>query len=311
MVRINNPIVGKNQTSFKERLLTDQNIINVSFASTHPGGFYDASTVNIQGQDENLRMRTLWSDENLLETLDIQMAAGRYFKKETPSDSINSVVLNETAIRQLGWTKEQALGKRVILSQFDSIYKEVIGIVRDFHFTSLKESIEPLIISYSLEGRRLLVKLKAESLKQSVASVEQIWNSYESGFPMEMVFVDEVLGRLYSNEANQVKLFSLFSVISVFIACLGILGLASFIAAQRKKEIGVRKVLGASAGQVSILLTKDLLKLVAIANVLAFPLAYWMFDKWSQSFAYRAPFDPVIFVIGAAAVTFIALTIIG
>ena len=119
---------------------------------------------------------------------------------------------------------------------------------------------------------------------------------------MELVFLDDVLGRLYRGEANQGKMFRVFSIISVMIACLGILGLSTYIAVQRKKEIGIRKVLGASAGQLSILLTKDLLQLVLLANILAIPVAYFILAKWSESFAYRAPFDPFLFVVGAVSV---------
>jgi putative ABC transport system permease protein len=309
-IRINNPVMGENLQSLKDRVLAEKNVINASFTSGHPGGFYDASTVMVEGREENLRMRTLWADENLLGTLNIKMVAGRFFAKDRTSDRTGSVVLNETAVRQLGWSPDEALGKRVMSAQFDSTYKEVIGIIQDYHFESLKEVIEPMIISNSETSRSLLVKVSGGNLSQTVSTIEGIWNSYASGFPIELVFLDDVLGRLYSGEANQGKLFRVFSIISVMIACLGILGLSTYIAVQRKKEIGIRKVLGASTGEVSMLLTKDLLQLVLLANMLAIPIAYLILAKWSESFAYRAPFDPLLFVVGAAAVTVIALIIV-
>jgi putative ABC transport system permease protein len=140
--------------------------------------------------------------------------------------------------------------------------------------------------------------------------IEKIWNSYESGFPIEMVFLDDVIGRLYAGEANQGKMFRVFSGISVLIACFGILGLSTYIAVQRKKEIGIRKVLGASTSQLSILLTKDLVALVLLANMLAAPLAYLILKKWSENFAYRATFEPLIFLLAALLVTAIALVIV-
>jgi len=158
---------------------------------------------------------------------------------------------------------------------------------------------------------QLLVKMSGNNIKQSVANLEKLWSSYNTGFPLEFVFIDDVLDRLYTAEKVQGKIFTVFSIISVAIACLGILGLASYIAAQRKKEIGIRKVLGATTNQVSVLLMKDLLRLVLIANLLAVPIGYWAMEKWSQGFAYRVALHPGIFIIGALAVFVIAMLIVG
>ena len=159
-------------------------------------------------------MRTLWTDEDLLTTMNIGIVEGRYFAKEFPADSASSVVLNETAVRQLGWTPEEALGKRVKLAQFDSVYQQVIGVVKDYHFTSLKERIEPLVIGYRPNGRNLLLKFSETNLQDAVASLEKLWGSYQTGFPMEFSFLDDTLGSLYVRETVQGKLFSVFSIIS-------------------------------------------------------------------------------------------------
>ena len=309
-IQVNNQLMIEKAQSFSNRLLADKNIISASYASGHPGGFYDASTVRVEGVEQNLRMRTLYTDENFLETLDIHLTAGRFFSKEFPGDSTRSTILNETAVRQLGWSPEEAIGKRVMLSQFDSAYKEVIGVIDDYHFTSLKEVIEPLIISYRQGSRNLFVKVSGTNVREAVAGIEQIWNSYQSGFPIETNFLDEVIGKLYADEMNQGKMFRIFSAISVMIACFGILGLSTYIAVQRKKEIGVRKVMGASIGQLSFLLTKDLLQLVLLANIFAIPVAYVVLDMWSQSFAYRAPLNPLLFLLAGALVTAIAAVIV-
>src|SRR5687768_6901113 len=133
-------------------------------------------------------------------------------------------------------------------------------------------------------------------IPRAVANLERVWNSYNTGFPLDFVFVDDVIGRLYSAEAVQGKIFTLFSIISVLIACLGILGLGTYIASQRKKEIGVRKVLGATTQQVSVLLMKDLLILVLVANVIAIPVGYWAMEEWLQGFAYRIGLHPFVFI---------------
>lgn len=311
IVKVNNPVIQRNQKSFKERVLQKGQVESASLASGHPGGFYDATTVNIEGQEENLRMRTLWADEDLLNTMNIRLVKGRFFTREFPADSAYSVVLNETAVRQLGWTTEEALGKRVMLAQFDSVYKHVVGVVKDYHFTSLKERIEPLVIAHRPRGNNLILKLAGSDLHQSVSSIEEIWDSYDTGFPMELTFQDDALGRMYTRETTQGKMFSVFSFISLTIACLGILGLASFMAEQRRKEIGIRKVLGATVNQLSLLLAKDLLSLVLLANIIAMPLGYWAIEKWSENFAYKVAVSPLIFLAGAITVLIIAAAIIG
>ncbi len=311
LVRLNNPVIRKAAESFKEALSQNPQVGSVSFSSGHPGGFYDASTVTVQGQEENLRMRTLWADEDLPVTMNIELLAGRFFQHDIGADTAASLVLNETAVRELGWTPGEAIGKQLKVAQFDSLYKTVIGVVKDYHFTSVKEKIEPLIIACGHNGANVLIKLEGNDLQQAVATLEGIWNTYETGFPMEMVFLDETLSRLYASERVQAKMFSIFSTISLVIACLGIFGLATFIAAQRRKEIGIRKVLGATVSQLSLLLMSDLLKLVLVANVIALPLGYWAIREWSAGFAYRVPLSPVIFIGGCAIILIISLAIVG
>lgn len=311
LVRLNSGVIRDARLSFKERLLGKGDFESVSLASGHPGGFYDASTVTIQGEEENIRMRTLWTDEDFLNTMNIELVAGRFFMKETPADSASSVVLNETAVREIGWTMEEAIGKRIQVAQFDSLYKTVVGVIKDYHFTSVKQKIEPLILACSHDGGNALIKLEGNDLQRSVASLEELWNTYQTGFPLEMTFLDETLNRMYKSESVQAKMFSIFSSISLFIACLGIFGLATFIAAQRKKEIGVRKVLGATVNQLAVLLMRDLLKLVLLANLIAIPLGYWAIGEWSSNFAYRVTLSPTILLGGSAIIIVISLVIVG
>jgi len=311
VVRLNNGVINRERLSFRQSLLRENEFSTASLTSGYPGGFYDATTVHIRGEVENIRMRTLWTDCEFLETMGLSMVAGRFFSRAFPSDSVNAVVLNETAVRQLGWTPEEALGKQVTLAQFDSVYKEVVGVIEDYHFTSLKQKIEPLIISNFDRGRNLLVKVSGENIPDAIARLEQVWASFNTGFPIDFVFQDEVIGRLYEAEAVQGRIFTVFSIISVLIACLGILGLGTYIASQRKKEIGIRKVLGASTRQVSTLLVRDLLVLVMIANIIAIPAGYWAIHEWLQGFAYRIGLNPLMFVLGSAMVFVMASLIVG
>lgn len=311
VVRLNNQEVRGQQLAFRDALLRHNVFTSASFSSGYPGGFYDATTINTQGQETNMRTRTLLTDASLLETMDLTMAAGRFFSNRFPSDSGSALVLNETAVRQLGWTNEQALGKRVMLSQFDSVFREVIGVIKDYHFTSLKEKIEPLAISHIQRGGHLLVSVSGKGLSDAVADLQKEWDTFQTGFPLEYFFLDDVIGRLYRAEVVQGKIFTFFSIISVAIACMGILGLATYIASQRRKEIGVRKVLGATTGQVSSLLMKDLLRLVLVANLIAIPAGYWAVNNWLQGFAYRIELNAAVFAIGAFAVFIVAAIIVG
>ncbi len=311
VVKVNNGLINRERLSFRESLLRENEFSQASLTSGYPGGFYDATTIKIEGEEDNIRMRTLWTDPEFLETMDLSMKAGRFFSRTIPADSFRSVVLNETAVRQLGWTADEAIGKRVMVAQFDSVYKEVVGVIEDYHFTSLKQKIEPLIISY-LDGRgNLLVRISGTDVTAAVSRLEKVWSSYNTGFPLEFVFLDDLIQRLYTSETVQGKIFTMFSIISVLIASLGILGLGAYIASQRTKEIGVRKVLGASTGQVSALLMKDLLMLVLIANVIAIPAGYWTIRQWLQGFAYRIELSPLVFVAGAALMLLIATLIVG
>lgn len=311
VVNSSNGLINRERLAFKSQLARQEGFVSASISSGHPGGFYDATTVILQGEEQSVRMRTLWADDSYLTTMGLKMRAGRFFSPMHPADSIHSVVLNSTAVEQIGWTPEEAIGKKVLLAQFDTVYREVVGVVEDYHFTSLKQVIEPLIISNDDTRGHLLVRISGSDLSRAVQSLETVWASYNTGFPLQFQFLDDVIGRLYHAEATQAKLFRLFSAISVLIACMGILGLGSYIAAQRTKEIGVRKVLGASTVQVSALLMKDLLILVIVANVLAVPIGYWVMEEWLQGFAYRISLDPFVFLVAAGAILLIASVIVG
>jgi putative ABC transport system permease protein len=310
LLDLNNSEIQDKQESLIRELQNHPNIVSVSSASGHPGGYHDASTVMVEGQSENLRMRTLFADEQYLESLGLKMAAGRYFSQEISSDTTNAVVLNETAIKGLGWTNEEAIGKRVMLVMFDSVYREIVGVVEDFHFTSLKQTIEPLIISCRKNNNNLIMKFSRNAASETLSSIENIWNSFNTGYPAQLSFLDDVLQRLYASEQSQGKIFSIFSMISILIASLGIFGLASYMSVQRRKEIGIRKILGGSVLQIGYLLMRDLLALVLVAMVFAIPVCYISLEKWSETFAYRVPLTFDVFMIGVLSILVLASAIV-
>lgn len=311
VINLNNGSINRERLAFKEALLHESSFVSASLSSGYPGGFYDATTVKLEGTEHDMRMRTLWTDTEYAHTMGLTMKAGRFFSKDFPADSSNAVILNETAVKQLGWSPEEAIGRRLMLTFFDSTYKEVIGVIQDYHYTSVKQKIEPLVISCIQDRGILLLRIAGSDLPTAVSDLEKVWERYETGFPLNFQFLDEVVDRLYTTETVQGKVFTLFSLISVLIACLGIFGLGTYLASQRRKEIGVRKVLGATTQQVSGLLMKDLVMLVLIANLVSIPVVYWAMNRWLENFAYRITLHPVIFVVGSGAVLLLACLITG
>jgi putative ABC transport system permease protein len=193
---------------------------------------------------------------------------------------------------------------------FDSLKRTIVGVVKDFNFTSLKETIEPLIITCRRNNNNLVIKVAGSSPAEAAAAVEKNWNAFHTGYPPEMRFLDDVLQRMYSAEHSQGKVFSILSAVSITIASLGIFGLASYMAVQRRKEIGIRKILGGSVTQIGFLLIKDLLILVIVAAVIAVPVCYFGLEKWSQTFAYRTTLSFDIFVTGILSVVALAFIIV-
>jgi putative ABC transport system permease protein len=194
----------------------------------------------------------------------------------------------------------------------DTSAKMVVGLVEDFHFSSLKDNIDPLVISMSNDQRVFAVKLRAGDIAAGLAAVERTWRNASPKHPFEYKFLDESYESLYKNEQQQRTLMSVFSILAIIVSCLGLFGLTAFTAESRMKEIGVRKVLGASEASIVGLLTKDFLKLVGLAIVIAIPLAYWSSGKWLEDFAYRVELSLWVFAsAGALAVGIAFLTVAG
>ncbi|MEE9501262.1 MAG: FtsX-like permease family protein, partial [Candidatus Aminicenantaceae bacterium] len=232
---------------------------------------------------------------NFYNIKEIELLAGRNFSKEYPSDtqrgidqnSTRSIIINEEAVRRFGW--KEPVGKRVIQVYGERrIYFTVIGVIKDFHFSSLRNPIKPMNFFLSLDSNRYIsVKVLSQDISGTLKFIEESWKKLAPESPIEYFFLDTVFGRRYRSEERLQRLFGYFSGLAIFIACLGLFGLASFAAEQRTKEIGIRKVLGASETSLIILLSKEFTLLVLIANLAAWPLAYLAMRNWLEGFAYR------------------------
>ena len=308
VIPIDNNDIGNNLIRFKRELEASPNIASVSTMSGEPGGFFDVHTFEVEGQDNKVwKGRTEFADFEFVKTLGLKIIAGRNFSPQYPTDSSSSVLLNRLAATDLGWTPEQAIGKWIKNTVRDSLRRRVVGVVENFNYTSLKENIEPLVISSALDRRVVVVRVKPGNLQNNVALVKKAYAGVAPAYPFEYTFLDQKFDVLYRQDVRQQSILSIFAGLAIVIACLGLFGLASFTAVKRTKEIGVRKVLGSSVRNIILLLSKDLLKPVLLATLIAIPVAYYVMHGWLQGFAYRTGLDWWIFALAAGITVAIAL----
>ena len=290
----------------KIELLKNTGIRNVAASSNIPtyGVILTLDYITWEGKDpEDIKvLHATSTGYDFIETLNMEMIEGRSFSKEYPSDE-NAVVINETARKRIGM--EDPVGKRLMLRDTEL---PIIGIVKDYHFRSLHSEIEPLLLVNDPSlYRYILIKLDSGDIPSTLANIEITWKSFFPDTPFEYHFLDEAYGRLYRTEQRMGTLFNYFTGLAIFISCLGLFGLASFMAEKRTKEIGIRKILGASISGVVILLNKEFIKWVLIANIIAWPIAYYVMFTWLQDFAYRTNMGVWSFVLAALAAFAIAV----
>ncbi len=291
----------------KQELLSHPNILAVTASANVPtyGYSFSNSLWRWEGQDpdEEILMRASFVDVDFLETLGIELLAGRDFSREFSTDQDAAVAVNEAAARAMGM--EDPVGRRLSLGEREST---IVGLVKDYHFRSLRQEIDPLILIFSPPSSRVLfVRLKGEDMPQSLAHIEEVWNTFSPGFDFRYRFMDEALDLLYRAEQRTGTIFRIFTLLAVSISCLGLFGLASYIAEQRTKEIGIRKVLGATVSHIVFLLSRDFTKWVMVANLIAWPVAYYAMRVWLQGFAYRIPLPWWVFGLSALLALVIAL----
>ncbi|MEA5138726.1 ABC transporter permease [Arcicella rigui] len=302
--------LGKNEEVFRQQILQDPRVLSVSSAGYLPAGPSDSNnSLGYPDGDDSQIMRTLEYkiDEQYIPTMGMKIIAGRNFAKDFATDS-TAMIINETAAKAFGWGKN-AVGHTITRLKNNDGLKftyRIIGVVKDFHFKSLHESITPLLM-VSEKTYGLTIKVKGKDVEGLLASLKNKWQKFNVEEPFSYAFMDELFEKTYQSEQKISVILSIFSGLTIFVACLGLFGLATFTAEQRTKEIGVRKVLGASVSQIVTLLSKEFLKLVMIACGFAFPIGYWLMNKWLQDFAYRIEISAWIFVLAGILALFIAL----
>ncbi len=295
--------------TFKQELLNNPNIFSATNTNNLFGSNFGNSAFRLAeetGEDTHL-LWTFFSDADFVKTYQIEMAAGRYFEEGREADN-QAVVINETSARELGL--EDPVGAQIVAlgnTQAQEQRLNIIGVVKDFHFESLHTQIRPLIIGMYGEGnigRFVSVRIGPENIGATMGYIENTWKKFALNQAFEREFLDDYFGRVYENEQRTGRIFLYFSILAIFIASLGLFGLASFVTTQRTKEIGIRKVLGASESQIVALLSTQFAKWVLLGNLLAWPLAYILMRTWLRQFAYRGGISILSF-LGASAIVLI------
>ncbi|MGC1515979.1 MAG: FtsX-like permease family protein [Maribacter sp.] len=296
--------LGNQMSAFKEEIKGLSQVENATVSGFLPtpsvrsnSSFFEDGAKN---QESAINMQTWDVDEDYIATLNMELIAGRDFDKKLVGDSL-SVIINEATLPIIGLSATDVLGIRISEDIEKEIpqYYTVIGVVRNFHYESLKENILPLGLFIDRSTANVAVKLKAGDFSEALAGIEGIWNKMVPGQPFTYRFMDESFNATYDAEQRLGKIFTVFTFLSILIACLGLFGLAAFNAQKRTKEIGIRKVLGASVGQISYRLTTDFLKMVGIAIAIALPLGGYVMNKWLEDFSYRIEISWWVFVLAA------------
>jgi len=234
----------------------------------------------------------------------MQIKQGRYFSKSFGSDS-TAVVINEAAVKDLGWAKVNSIGRTIVRSGQQKF--TIVGVVADFNYTSAKQKIAPLMMMLGRNYGGLIIKIKTNDITGFLKDLKVKWNAFNPQGPLSYTFLDDDFAALYASELRTQQIFSAFAFIAIIIAALGLFGLSAFVIEQRTKEIGIRKVLGASVQNVLLLVSKEFLLLVLIAFIISIPVTWWTMHKWLENYAYRIDIGMNVFAIAGISALLIAL----
>jgi len=314
IVVANSNRMGEGQETFRQQVSTLPGVNAASVTSSVPTKYlftdgYVPEESNGEHAAKDISLTSFVVDDNFIPTLQLQVLQGRNFSKEF-ADS-GSVILNEAAVKQIGW--KEPLGQRLEYPGNNDQKFQVVGVVKDFNVESLHNPVVPFALfhtsskTYDVGVTFMMVRVDAGKTSKVLATLENKWKSFAPATPFDYSFLDEEFNDLYRADKRMGAVFGLFTALSIFVACLGLFGLATYTAERRTKEIGIRKVLGASVYGVVGLLSKDFLKLVLIAAIIAFPVAWWAMNKWLQDFVYRININWSVFVIAGIAVMLVAL----
>jgi putative ABC transport system permease protein len=307
VVPIQTDKMTENFRTYKKEFLKIPNVLNVSRASYYPGTNPNQTMFQMEGREEQLPLWNMDVDYDFIETLNLEMAEGRKFDRNLDIDTLPTFILNETALKNLNI--ENPVGKRMagFFGPNESQFGPVIGVVKDFHIEGFNQPIKPMVLMLRNDLWFASFKIAPENMSQSIASIETKWNEMEPSHPFRYTFLSDDFGALFKQQENFGTMFLYLTILAIIISCMGLYGLASFTAEQRTKEIGIRKVLGASVPQLMNMLTKDFIKLVLIANIFAWPITLLLAREWLSNFSYQIDLPFMPFLLASLVAVVIAL----
>jgi len=331
VLNIRDSVARQKIAALKSELSQHPRVLAATISSTVPGRtgekFLPSWHYRMPGDEENKHehghafehVSTFFVDNDFLAAMEIELTAGRNFSRDFPTDLTETLIINEAAVKKFEWgSPAAAIGQEIKSSESGDKNLQVIGVAKNFHYASLHNSVEPLMIrlidpnaltqpEHALEQMTLSMRLSSNDIPATMAFIHEKWQAFDADHPLEYFFLDENFDQLYRADQRLGRIFGYFSALAIFIAGMGLFGLASFTTAQRTKEIGIRKVLGATVANIVALLSRDFIKLVIFANLLAWPIAYFAMNKWLQDFAYRIEIGWWIFALAGGLALVIAL----
>lgn len=303
--------ITRTYPAFKKELEERSDVTSVTGVLDVLGAKHQGDNFRFEGMDKSKLFSVMWVNMDFFETFGLDIVEGRPFRENITTDDSLALIVNEALARQLGWTPEQAVGKPFEYNQYNG---EIIGVVEDFNFVSKHKKIEPLVIQlrsnpghFNFSLKYVAIKLNSKDLPATVAAIEEKWKTLVPGRPFDYFFLDQELDKLYKDEEKLGKVAGIFSVLAVIVACLGLFALASFMAEERRKEIGIRKVMGGSVSQIVFLISKDFSRLIAVAFIIACPVAWYAIRSWLNNFAFHVEINWLIFLMVGIVTLMIAL----
>jgi hypothetical protein len=299
----------KSYLTLKQELLKIPNVLSVSGINQVPtdiGTNSDGAKWDGKDPDTQPIIGFAGIDYDYIETTQIEMAEGRNFSKSFPTDSSKGFLVNEEVLKVMG--TKSGVGKNF---NFIGIDGQIIGVMKNFHYGPSRQKIEPLVFTFSRQSVFALVRLKGGNTPAALEGIKSVWQKFAPVYPFEYKFFDEDFAAMYKADKQKSDIFKYGAFFAIIIACLGLFGFASFITEKRTKEIGIRKTLGASTSGITLLLSKDFVKWVLIANVIALPIAYVLANIWLQDYAYRITIEWWVFVLSAFLTLFISVITVG
>ncbi len=302
--------IQENFASVKDMFSKQTSVTGVTVSSSVPGRGVSNFGIDLVGEDDpkSQSMFHMYFDDDFIPDYGIDIVAGRAFQKEMKTDFMGVFLINEAAVKAFGWSRpEEALGKR-LLTGYGGRVNPIIGVTKNFHYRGLQSEVEPLVMEFlPWSFRYITLSIDISNLNETLAFVKSQWKALWPGHPFEHFFLDTDFDRQYRADEQIGNVFGIFTFLGLFIACLGLLGLASFTAESRTKEIGIRKVLGASVRGIVLMLSKQFTKWILLANFIAWPVAYYFMDRWLKNFAYRIDIGIWTFVLSGVLVLLIAI----